>query len=185
MDLISRKAFTLIEIVITIVVLGIIGAFSFVFFTNLTQTYSILTEQSSAHQEAAYILERITRELRDAKNITVSGNSISFERSNATPVDVNLYVRFRYVNPYLYRDSGASDGIYTVSKVTGKGVTAFTASPSGLLAKNTYLNISVTITQKNQSITYPSNICPANLTTTGSYVFTERHFGGAYEDKIY
>ncbi len=185
MDSISRKAFTMIEIVITIVVLGIIGAFSFVFFINLTQTYSILAEQSSAHQEAAYILERITRELRDAKELTVSGSDISFERSNITPEDGNKYIRFRYATPYLYRDSGTSTGSYTVSKVMGKGVTAFTATPSGSLAKNNYLTVSITTTQNNQSKTYISKICPANLTTTGGYVFTGRHFGGAYEDKIY
>lgn len=183
------RGFTLMEMVITIVILAIIGLFTFSFLSNLTQTYVTMGQKRGAHQEAANILERISRELRDAEVVSVSGSAISFNIAHpvATDSSSNLFVRFRLSGSDLYRDSGPSSGSYSVSKILGKGVTSFTPIPSGTLPQNTALQVSLTVTSGGQTQTYVTGVCPKNYTTTGNCVFTGavRDFGGCYEDRIY
>ena len=67
----SNKGFTLIEIVTVIVVLGILSVFTFSFIDNAVKTYMIGSKQRMLYQEASYIMERISRELRDAESVTI------------------------------------------------------------------------------------------------------------------
>ena len=67
----SNKGFTLIEIVTVIVVLGILSVFTFSFIDNAVKTYMIGSKQRMLYQEASYIMERITRELRDARSVSL------------------------------------------------------------------------------------------------------------------
>ena len=61
-----NRGFTLIEMIIAIVVLGILGVFTFTFFGDYMNTYTQMRNRRSDHQEALYIIERITREFRNA-----------------------------------------------------------------------------------------------------------------------
>ncbi len=176
------RGFTLIEMVITIVILSIVSVFTFYFFTNLTRTYRMMGEQRGAHQEAAYILDRISRELRDAKYVSTDVSSVTFQRSHGIATDSgNLYVRYRLSGTDLYRDSGASAGSYTMSKVIGKNVTTFAASPVGSpLPADSTVQITVSISKTNQVQTYITKICAKNYPG----YFKLRGFGGDYEDII-
>jgi prepilin-type N-terminal cleavage/methylation domain-containing protein len=185
---IENRGFTLIEIVITIIILSILGIFTFSFFSNLTKSYSLMKSQRGVHQEAAYAAERVSRELRDAKSIYISGSTISFQRAHPTGTDSNLYVRYRLSGSDLHRDS-ASDAGFTlnvIDKIMGRNVTAFTPSPSGSPVPNdTVLQIIVGVTSGGQTQSYSTDVCPKNYTSSGSCVFTGRDFGGCYEDVIY
>lgn len=75
----ENKGFTLIELVTVIVVLSILGIFTFSFIDNAVKTYRLIKEQSPLYADGAYIMERITRELSDAREVTnpAAGSSSS------------------------------------------------------------------------------------------------------------
>jgi len=179
--------FTLMEMIITIVILSIVALFTFSFFIDLTKVYTSMESQRTIHQEAAYIAERISREIRDAKSVSVSAGSIAFTRGHAIATDSgsNLYVRFRLSGTDLYRDSGPSSSSYTVSKIIGRNITSFTVAPTGILPQNTVAQVEISVSQSGLTQSYVTNVCPKNYTTTGNCVFTGRDFGGCYEDRIY
>jgi prepilin-type N-terminal cleavage/methylation domain-containing protein len=107
----SNKGFTLIEIVTVIVVLGILSVFTFSFIDNAVKTYMIGSKQRMLYQEASYIMERISRELRDAESVTYSAfvpNSVYFYKrdlSTSNILDKNRCVLFRKDGNNLYRFS--------------------------------------------------------------------------------
>jgi prepilin-type N-terminal cleavage/methylation domain-containing protein len=179
--------FTLMEMIITIVILSVIALFTFTFFIDLTKIYTSMESQRSIHQEAAYIAERISREIRDAKSVSITGSNISILRSHAIATDSgsNVYVRFRLSGTDLYRDSGPSGASYMVSKIIGRNITDFTVAPTGILPQNAVAQVAVSISQSGLAQSYVTYVCPKNYTTTGSCVFTGRDFGGCYEDRIY
>lgn len=185
---ISGRGFTLIEIIVTIVILGIVSIFTFSFFSNLAKTYNLMESQRGVHQEAAYILERISRELRDAESIYVSGSTILFQKAHPAGTDSNLYVRYRLAGTDLHRDS-ASDANFTTNVtdyIIGRNISVFTPSPAGLpVPQDTVLQITVGAAKDGQTQLYSTDVCPKNYTTSGSCVFTGRDFGGCYEDAIY
>ena len=185
---IKQRGYTLIEIVITIVILAILGIFTFSFFSNLTKTYSLMESQRGAHQEAAYTTERISRELRDAKSISISAGTISFQRAHQTGTDSNLYVRYRLSGTDLHRDSASDSGftLNVIDKIMGRNISAFIPSPAGSpVPVDTVLQIIVQAASGGQTQSYSTGVCPKNYTSTGSCVFTGRDFGGCYEDVIY
>jgi prepilin-type N-terminal cleavage/methylation domain-containing protein len=85
----SSKGFTLIEIVIVIVILSIISAITIKFLVDSLQIYTVAVNQKALFDEGKLALERMCRDIRDAKSLTTpaaggSGNTITFLRSNAT-----------------------------------------------------------------------------------------------------
>jgi prepilin-type N-terminal cleavage/methylation domain-containing protein len=179
--------FTLMEMIITIVILSVIALFTFTFFIDLTKVYTSMESQRDIHQEAAYISERISREIRDAKSVSISGSNIVILRSHAIATDSvsNVYVRFRLSGTDLYRDSGPSGAGYTVNKIIGRNITNFTAAPTGILPQNTAVQVAISLSQGSLTQSYVAYVCPKNYTATGSCLFTGRDFGGCYEDRIY
>jgi hypothetical protein len=175
------------EMIITIVILSVIALFTFSFFIDLTKVYTSMESQRNIHQEAVYIAERISREIRDAKSVTIAGSSIAFQRSHVIATDSisNIYVRFRLSGTDLYRDSGTSSASYTVSKIIGMNITNFTVAPTGILPQNAAAQIAISATRGGLTQSYVTYVCPKNYTTTGNCIFTGRDFGGCYEDRIY
>jgi prepilin-type N-terminal cleavage/methylation domain-containing protein len=100
----SSKGFTFIEIIIVVVILSTISAISIYFLVNSLKTYTMAVNQKVLFDEGKLALERICREVRDAKNITSpaaggSGNSITFTKTNATAQDLaNESITFQ-LNP--------------------------------------------------------------------------------------
>lgn len=178
----NEKGFTLIEIIITLVILGIIAVFSFAFFGSLTKTYGTMGAKSKAHLEAAYVLERISRELRDAKLVIVSSNTVDFEKANSTPQDNNAYVRYCLSGTNLYRQS-SNDNFPTgcSGNLIAKNVTNFTVSPDGTHTDNQIITVTINITQDSESQSYSVDVYPKNYPGD----FSGKNFGGNYAEKIY
>ena len=85
MHLKSQKGFTLIEIIIVIVILGIVSAITIKFLTDGLRIYTMTVNQKTLFDEGKLALERMCRDIRDANSITgSSATSITFIRTNAT-----------------------------------------------------------------------------------------------------
>jgi prepilin-type N-terminal cleavage/methylation domain-containing protein len=65
----NNKGFTFIEIIIVIIVLGILSVFGFHFISTGIHTYSMMEKQKGLFDQATMVMERISRELRDANTI--------------------------------------------------------------------------------------------------------------------
>jgi MSHA biogenesis protein MshO len=170
MDTKAGPGFTLIEMIITIVILGIIGLFSFSFMDFFTKTYVTMRNDRNLYQEGVYVVERIAREMRDTSAITVGTNTCTMTLPHGTPADGSTSVTYTLTSGTLNRISGA--GTIPVSdNVNSFSVTAVTA-PVPVLLPNTCFRIAVTRgTHGFQSI-----VCPRNL-AAGS-----NGYGGNYYD---
>jgi prepilin-type N-terminal cleavage/methylation domain-containing protein len=88
----NSKGMTLIELIIVMALFGIIGFFTFQFIGSSVETYIMASNQAGLLAEAKPAIERMERDIRDAKSITSpaaggSGNLITFTRTNATGYD--------------------------------------------------------------------------------------------------
>lgn len=86
------RGFTLIEMVMVIVVLGIIAAVGAPLLAGSMQVFSVAAPEIDTLSKGRYAMERIARELRDvshngtAYNLTLAANSASFTRTDGTVV---------------------------------------------------------------------------------------------------
>ncbi len=190
-----NRGFSLIEVVITLVVLAIVGIFTFSFLGKNIQTYRLMEDQRTAHQEAATVLERITRELRDAAaSPTFSGGTLSFQGAHGTGADSNTYVSFclNSGSGQLFRCSGAGS---LCANCTGSGILLATGISSFSVTQQTYGGVvegwvvSLTASAGGQTQSYGVLVDPKNQPFLGCAgtqpEFCGRNFGGYYEDKIY
>ena len=104
-----QRGFTLIEIIVVIVILSTISAISIYFLVNSLKTYSMVVNQKVLFDEGKLALERMCREIRDARSITLpagggSSNSITFTKTNATSQDLaneNITFQLNPTNPTI------------------------------------------------------------------------------------
>jgi len=186
------KGFTLIELITVIIVLTILGAFTFSFIDNVTKTYVLGSRQRMIYQEASYAMERITRELRDANTVYVNNGaeSILFYKANtAGQQDTNNWIFFYRTGNKLIRWS--SLGALTLIE----GVTQFSVSrsvsayPCNSTTPNCMVSIALRVTDDNipvddvasKSVTINSSVTPKNF---GANNYTNRCFNGDYYDVV-
>jgi prepilin-type N-terminal cleavage/methylation domain-containing protein len=84
-----QRGFTLIEIIIVIVILCIASAITIKFLTDSLRIYTMTVNQKTLYDEGKLALERMCRDIRDARSITgVTASSITFVRDDATAQDI-------------------------------------------------------------------------------------------------
>lgn len=93
LETINSRGFTLIEIIVVIVILSIISVITIYFLIDSMKIYTMTVNQNALLDEGNLALERMCREIRDARSITSpaaggSGSSITFIRTNATAQDI-------------------------------------------------------------------------------------------------
>lgn len=85
----SQRGFTLIEIIVVIVILSIVSVISIKFLADSLRIYTMTVNQKTLLDEGRLALERMCRDIRDARSITgTTADSITFVRNNATAQDV-------------------------------------------------------------------------------------------------
>jgi prepilin-type N-terminal cleavage/methylation domain-containing protein len=200
-----KKGFTLIEIVMVIVVLSIIGLFTFSFLMSSTRTYQMMKTQGVLYQEASYMLERLTRELRDGTYTpSVSANSITFQRTyNAyaadSRIDGNAYIGFNQDSSNIRRASSGTLPL-PVGQYIGGNVTSFSIAPNPdpfTTQENTAFTITIVVEDLNnpdtvnrQKVLLTTTVCPKNycgggpITSTCIPNYNGRSFNRDYQEYV-
>jgi prepilin-type N-terminal cleavage/methylation domain-containing protein len=127
----GQKGYTLVEIVIVIVILGIIGAFTFQFVAHGVLAFKKSSARKDLYDQGRLALERMVRELRDGKEITdCSPNSITFKKAHPAQAADNIEeVKFELVGTDLKRVGDPSGTPQTAILATN--VTSFQVGEAG------------------------------------------------------
>ena len=87
----QRNGHTLFEVILVIIILGIISAITFQFFTGSVQLYRLASSYSRVYQFGRNALARICRETRSAEEARTrtmgSDGSLQLEEIQTTPLD--------------------------------------------------------------------------------------------------
>ncbi|OGP95632.1 MAG: hypothetical protein A2157_09165 [Deltaproteobacteria bacterium RBG_16_47_11] len=169
-----EKGFTLIEIIVVIVILSIVSAITIKFLFDSLRIYTMTVKQKTLFDEGKLALERMCRDIRDARTISDpaaggSGSMIRFRRTNNTAPSQDVadeWIRFQLaVQP---------DGTYTLQKVkndTGpptadlasnvrNNLTDFTVTRDAGNEIQLYLKLSLTT---GENVTLQTKVYPKNL----------------------
>lgn len=105
-----RTGFTLLEVVLVIVILGILSVITFEFFTGAVKIYNVARADNSLYQMGRNALWRIIRDTRSAVNAELSGNELILSNIKPTPLDDATGVRYILDGNILLRsrEGGAS-----------------------------------------------------------------------------
>jgi prepilin-type N-terminal cleavage/methylation domain-containing protein len=177
------RGFTLIETLVVIVVFSILGLFTFSFIEFAIKAYLLGSKERMIYQDASYIMERITKELRDMVNPVNWSNdtaydTLQFSKRHVTPQDINTNITFRRDanTRVLYRQSGG------VSQPLGQNITLFEITRFSTSTCDRSLSIRITLSDGGQTFSLVSRITPKNL---GAADYVNRCFNGDYEDVIH
>jgi prepilin-type N-terminal cleavage/methylation domain-containing protein len=146
-----RPGFTLIELILCVVIVGILAAFGFSFFTYLTTTYFTARNERGIQQEGAYIVERIARELRDASVVTTGTGSASITLRHATPASGSTNATYSLSGGALTRNT----------LLIGQYVSSFSIDNP---ATNCY-RVSLQTSRDTVTRSFQTTVCPRNLAT--------------------
>ena len=155
----NNHGYTLIEMVIVIVILGIIGAFTFQMVAAGVQAFKKSSARKDLLDQGRLALERMVRELRDGKEITdCSSSSITFKKAHPAQAADNIEeVKFELDGTDLKRvgdPSGVAQTAVLATNVTsfqvgeagGGGTFAVDNASSGTTASDTASSITVSHT---------------------------------------
>ena len=106
----SENGYTLIELVMVIVILGVIGGFTFQVVAAGVQAFKKSSARKDLSDQGRLALERMVRELRDAKEITAtSSDSITFNKVHKSAQDSAEEIKFQKNGANLERIADPSD----------------------------------------------------------------------------
>jgi prepilin-type N-terminal cleavage/methylation domain-containing protein len=160
-----QRGFTLIEIIIVIVILSIVSGITIKFLVDSLRIYTMTVNQKTLFDEGKLALERMCRDIRDARSITsVTTSSITFVRTNATAQDgAGETITFQ-------RNAGTS----TLEKVKASPVvtTTLVSNVSSFSVTNSSNEIQLQLTLQlasGENVTLQSKVYPKNLVRDTTY----------------
>ncbi|MDH4163663.1 MAG: type II secretion system GspH family protein [Nitrospirota bacterium] len=159
----QSNGFTLVEIVITIVLIGVLSGIAAMIILQGVRSYSGEQTRSDAHYQARIAMERMAREIRlirsqGADIITMANNDLRF-------IDVTgATIGFSWAGPVLSRWNGASNDLlasgitaFTFNYYQQDGVTA--ASPADLW----FVEITMTASAGGETFDMRTRVHPRNF----------------------
>jgi prepilin-type N-terminal cleavage/methylation domain-containing protein len=127
----GQNGYTLIEIVIVIVILGVIGGFTFQMVGAGVQAFKKSSARKDLCDQGRLALERMVRELRDAKEVTASSSdSITFKVAHPSEFSVVEEIRYQLNGSNVERVADPSGSATTA--VLGSSVSGFTVTPEDI-----------------------------------------------------
>jgi len=169
----NRRGFTLIEIIIVIVILGFVSAITIKFLTDSLRIYTMAVNQKTLYDEGKLALERMVRDIRDARSITTpaaggSGNTIVFQRTNATAQDgLNETLTFRLTGTTLEKVKTSP----AATSPLASNVSSFTVT-RGAAATNNENEITLSFTLSlgsGENVILQTEVYPRNLARSTTY----------------
>ena len=163
----NSKGMTLIELIVVIVLLGIIGLFTFQFIGSSVETYIIASRQAGLLAEAKLAMERMARDVRDARIITLpaaggSDSLIKFERTNATDYDIDgESITFQWTGITLKTLEKVKQSPSVTTSSMAENVSAFTVT-RGTTDDEIKLELTLSLTG-GEKVTLHTKIYPKNL----------------------
>ena len=182
MSLKISKGFTLIEMVVVIGILSVVSSITVYFLINSLKIYTMMVNQKTLLDEGKLTLERMVRDIRDAKSITLpiaggTDNQIAFTRTNPTGPgqdNPNENITFRLNVAILEKVKSSPP---TTSAMAGN-VSAFTITRGA-----TENEIKMTFTfslGSGEKVTLQTKVYPKNLWDSGTY----KNFFGNWQEAL-
>ena len=148
--------FSLIEAIVSIVLLSIVGLFVFSFLMSSMDGYRRVKERGSLSSKGRMAMDRMIRELRDARRpVSVAGGVVSFTKEHPSPTDSSLNITLSKSGSVLRRtgnDSGAVDLVDNVN--------AFTPAVNGTI--DGVVNLELVLQGASETVRYYSEVLPRN-----------------------
>jgi len=165
-----EKGFTLIEIVVVIVILAMASAIMIYFLINSLKVYTMTVNQKTLFDEGKLALERMVRDIQDARSITTpaaggSGNAIVFQRHNATAqdgLDENLTFQLTGTTLEKVKTSPAA------TSPLASNVSSFTVSRGA--GGNDEITLLITLSLgSGENVTLQTKVYPKNFIKSPTY----------------
>jgi len=161
--------------IIVIVILAIVSGITIKFLIDSLQIYTMTVNQKNLFDEGKLAMERMCRDIRDAKSISSppsgsSDSAITFVRTNATAYDSGL-PGDTTGETIIFRWNGGTNPLEKVKAGTGyqmaSNVTAFTVTNA---TNEIQLQLTLQLTS-GENVTLQTKVYPKNLVkdTTSTY----------------
>ena len=168
-NILNKKGVTLIELVITMVLMGLVAVIVANVFSTGVKGSLVTDYRKEALDQARVAMERMRREIRNLNNsasvTTGTATQFCFTDTESTLIDYN------YSNPAIIRDTGncaAGGGATLATNITSFSFTYLradaTTTDAAFSAANTKL-IRITLTSyiSGESVTLQTEVWPRNL----------------------
>jgi prepilin-type N-terminal cleavage/methylation domain-containing protein len=176
----GSKGFTLIELIVVIIILGVVGVFTFQFLASGVQTYITMQKQKDLLDEGRLCLERMSREIRDAEEVLkfFTNDRIWILKSHDTTYDPAKTIVFRYRPAH---DDIRRRRIPPKSwDLLAENITTFTMTNTD----NEILIRTILSTAGGESLTMGTGCFPRNLKNSAGYKSFYKDGRGNWREKV-
>jgi prepilin-type N-terminal cleavage/methylation domain-containing protein len=177
----ASKGFTLIEIIIVIVSLSIVSAITIKFLVDSLRIYTMAVHQKTLFDEGKLAMERMCRDVRDARTLTTpvagaSGPTLTFTRNNATAQDSAAEaIRFTWSGTpgTALQKRKSVPSVLLINLASNVSTFTVTRGATGVNELTIDLTLSLA---SGEQVTLRTKVYPKNLATNATYKNFKRYW---------